>query len=81
MAELGRSGSTFAFDSEGVMLSESRHEEQLKRLGLIPERPDASAILTLALRDPGVDLTRGEKPRQPPDAWPLTRMAASYNFV
>jgi len=77
VAELGRSGSTFAFDARGVMLSESRHEGELKRLGLIPDRPGASAILTLALRDPGVDLARGEKPRQPPDAWPLTRMAAS----
>ena len=44
-------------------------------LGLIPDRPDASAILTLALRDPGVDLTRGGKPQQPPASCRIT----SYN--
>ena len=75
VAEFGRTGSTYAFDAHGVMLSESRHEAQLKELGLIPATPDSSAILTLQLRDPGVDLTSGKTAAQPIASRPLTRMA------
>ncbi len=75
VAELGRTGSTFAFDNQGVMLSESRHESQLKQLGLLPDLPGATTILSLQLRDPGIDLTRGNKSQQPASSQPLTRMA------
>lgn len=76
VARFGQTGSTYAFDERGVMLSESRHEQQLKELGLIPDQPEATAILTLQLRDPGVDLTRGRTTDTPIAARPLTRMAA-----
>jgi serine/threonine protein kinase len=75
VAEFGNSGSTYAFDDQGQMLSESRHEEQLKSLGLIPDTPNSSAILTLQLRDPGVDLTKGKSSALPLASRPLTRMA------
>ena len=75
VAEFGNSGSTYAFDDQGLMLSESRHEEQLKELALIPNTPDSSAILTLQLRDPGVDLTKGKPSALPVASRPLTKMA------
>ncbi len=77
VAELGNTGSTYAFDEKGLMLSASRFKDQLKQLGLIPDTPDGSAILTLELRDPGVDLTKGKKTTEPRDSRPLTRMAAA----
>ena len=75
VAEFGNTGSTYAFDDEGLMLSESRHEEQLKKLALIPDTPNSSAILTLQVRDPGVDLTKGKSSALPMDSRPLTKMA------
>ena len=62
VARSGETGETFAFDPEGVMISKSRFEEQLKVLGLVEGRPGASSALTLHLTDPGGDLTRGFKP-------------------
>jgi serine/threonine protein kinase len=75
VAEYGNTGSTYAFDDQRLMLSESRHEEQLKRLALIPDTPGSSAILNLQLRDPGVDLTKGKTPPLPMGSRPLTKMA------
>jgi len=54
------SGETYAFDRKGLMLSDSRFDEQLKRLSLIPDSEDAQSILTLELRDPLVDLSAGK---------------------
>ena len=70
------SGETYAFDARGVMISESRFTEQLKRIGLIPDRRDARSSMVVQIRDPGGDLTRGYKPDRPLPARPLTRMAA-----
>lgn len=57
----GKSGETFAFNRDGLLLAGSRFDDELKRMGLIPDLPDAQSILTLELRDPGVDLTTGVK--------------------
>ncbi|MBX9790966.1 MAG: serine/threonine protein kinase [Pirellulales bacterium] len=61
VARMGRSGETYAFDDRGVLLSDSRFTDQLKKIGLVPNRPDARAIFHVQLRDPGVDLTAGAK--------------------
>lgn len=74
--QFGRSGEVYAFDSAGVMLSESRFLPQLQKLGLVPERAGASAMATLALRDPGGDLAAGHKPDLEAGARPHTRLAA-----
>jgi len=62
VARSGQTGETFPFDPEGVMISKSRFEEQLKELGMVEARPGAGSALTLHLTDPGGDLTRGFKP-------------------
>ena len=59
VANYGESGETFAFDGEGVLLSESRFDEQLRKLKLIEDKPDSVSALNLRLTDPGVDLTEG----------------------
>ena len=59
VARTGDSGETFAFDAEGVMLSQSRFDHQLKEFKLLEDKPDATSALSLRLRDPGGDLTAG----------------------
>jgi tRNA A-37 threonylcarbamoyl transferase component Bud32 len=76
VARMGRTGEAYAFDHRGVMLTASRFDNELKVLGLIPDAPEATAILNMRLIDPGVDLTRGERPVGKREVR-LTRMAAS----
>ena len=65
VARPGASGETFAFDHEGRLLSQSRFDDQLRRLGILTNAPEASSALNLVLRDPGGDLTRGFQWPQP----------------
>lgn len=58
MGRFGRSGETLAFDAEGLLMSRSRFDEQLRKIGLLEE--EQASHLQLELRDPGVDLTAGE---------------------
>ena len=39
VARFGRSGETYAFDRAGLLLSESRFDDDLKRIGLIADSP------------------------------------------
>ena len=75
-ARSGETGETYAFDRKGLLLSSSRFEDQLKRLSLIPDATDAYSILTLELRDPLVDLSRGKPPPRRRPELPLTRAVA-----
>ncbi len=75
-ARTGESGETYAFARNGRLLSQSRFDDQLKRLGLIPDSPDALSILTLELRDPLVDLSRGHQAPKRRTELPLTRAVA-----
>ncbi len=59
VASSGDSGETLAFDGEGVLISKSRFDEELKRLKLLPDETNSVSALTLSLRDPGGDLTQG----------------------
>ena len=61
VARTGDSGETYAFDQTGLLISESRFDNQLKALGLL-DTTNASSALNLRLRDPGGDLTKGYKP-------------------
>jgi tRNA A-37 threonylcarbamoyl transferase component Bud32 len=77
VARMGKTGEAYAFDRRGMMLTASRFDLELKALGLIPNRPEATTILNLRLLDPGVDLAGGEHPKMRRDAMPLTRMAGA----
>ena len=73
VARFGRTGETFAFDGAGLLLSESRFDDDLKRFGLIADWPHVRSTLSLELRDPGVDMTRGAARAARADQ-PLTRL-------
>jgi len=75
-ARSGESGETYAFDRKGLLLSESRFDDQLRQLSLIPDSADARSILTLELRDPLVDLTKGKSAPKRRAELPFTRAAA-----
>ena len=60
-ARSGKTGETDAFSRDGKQLSESRFDNDLKRLGLIPDSDDSRSTLTLELRDPLVDLGKGRQ--------------------
>lgn len=74
VARAGTTGETYAFDRNGLLLSESRFDEQLREIGLLTE--DADSVLNVSLRNPGVDLVAGERTKTPRSEQPLTALAA-----
>ena len=72
IGRIGRSGETYFFDRQARMLTASRFTDQLRKIGLIPD--DASSVLNVTIRDPGVDLTAGETPAVPLAQRPVTKM-------
>lgn len=68
-------GETYAFDKQGVLLSNSRNEYQLQKMGRLTA--NTSAMLNLKLADPGDNLLAGEVPNTSLDEAPLTYMAKS----
>ena len=73
----GLTGETYAFDKTGRMVSDSRFNDDLQRIGLIPDTEDSQAILQVEVRDPGGNLLDGFQPKLPRDRQPLTLMAAA----
>jgi eukaryotic-like serine/threonine-protein kinase len=77
VVRFGTSGETYAFDRKGLLLSQSRFDDQLKQVGLLTDQPNSHSILTLELRDPQVNMVAGERPQLRRADQPLTRLAAS----
>jgi hypothetical protein len=77
MGRMGRTGETYAFNKDGLMLSNSRFDDELIRLAILPDRDDARSILQVLVRDPGGNLAEGYIRQQRRSAMPLTRMAAA----
>ena len=76
VVRFGHSGETYAFDRDGLLLSQSRFDDDLKQLGLLVDQPDARSILTVEIRDPQVNMAQGERPKTRRADQPLTRLAA-----
>ncbi len=53
-SRIGRTGETYAFNNLGLLISESRYDQQLQAAGLIAK--NERALLNLVLRDPGSNL-------------------------
>jgi PAS domain S-box-containing protein len=66
---------SYAFDRNGIMLSSSRFEDQLRRIGLLAE--DQPSALNIEMRDPGGNLVEGYRPAIERSQQPLTHMVAS----
>ena len=73
----GETGETYAFDKRGLLLSDSRFDDQLRQVGLISKEPTSRAVLALEVRDPGGNLLTGFRSPVPRESLALTRMAAS----
>jgi hypothetical protein len=76
VVRFGKSGETYAFDKNGLLLSQSRFDDELKQLGLLVDQPDVYSILTVEIRDPMVNMHKGERPEIRRPEQPLTRLAA-----
>ena len=58
----GHSGETYAIDKSGRMVSQSRFDESLVLLGLLPDQENSQSMLQMLVRDPGGDITAGHRP-------------------
>ncbi len=72
---IGNSGESYAFNRQGMLISESRFDHNLRDIGLIDSAE--RGILNIAIRDPGGNLLEGFTPTTEKNALPLTLMAAS----
>ncbi len=77
LGRIGATGETYAFDKTGLMVSNSRFDDELILHGVLPDKPDAKSILNVQLRDPGGNLLQGVRPKIRRAKLPLTVMAAS----
>ncbi len=80
VGRFGETGETYAFNSSGLMISDSRFNTQLKKTGLISDSPGSRAILNVDIRNPEVNLTEGLKSNVLRKKQPLTFMADSAIF-
>ena len=69
---MGQTAESYLFSRSGLMLTESRFDEQLRRTGLMMGDTAAGSALHVEVRDPGGDVTGGFKPGAPREQWPLT---------
>jgi PAS domain S-box-containing protein len=73
LGRIGETGETYAFSRYGKLLSESRFDKDLRNAGLLGE--NENSILSVSVRNPGGDLTKGFIPSVPRYQQPLTLMA------
>jgi hypothetical protein len=76
VVSFGKSGETYAFDRSGLLLSQSRFDEELKQIGLLVDQSDVQSILTLEIRDPQVNMAKGKRPTLRRPEQPLTHAVA-----
>lgn len=77
LGRIGESGETYAFDKSARMVSNSRFDDSLILLGLLPDTEHVNSILNLHVKDPGGNLMRGYRPATRRSELPMTKMAAS----
>ncbi len=75
LGRIGESGETYAFDEQAQMLTESRFKSQLAVAGII--EPSEQTILSVEIRDPGINLIEGTPASNNQNDRPFTLMAAS----
>ncbi len=75
LGRVGETGETYAFDQHGRMVSNSRFDDQLILLGLLPDQENSRSILQLLIRDPGGDMSEGHRPSVRRHELALTYMA------
>ena len=76
LGQAGKSGETYAFNRDGLLLSQSRFDDDLMQLGLLADLPGSRSTLTISIRDPEVDIAEGKRPAKKRADQPLTFAAA-----
>lgn len=77
LGRVGKSGETFAIDKQGTFVSNSRFDDDLILLGLLPDTEDSHSILHISSRDPGGNMNGGFRPGVRRAELPLTKDAAA----
>lgn len=75
LGRIGETGETYAFDEQGTLLTQSRFEQQLRRLEENYNGDQSQGLIRLT--DPGGNMFDGFTPTQPMRQRPLTFMAQS----
>ena len=75
LGRIGETGESYAFNEEGMLITESRFDDHLRKAGLI--KRGQRGILNIAIRDPGTNLMEGRSALFERDKQPLTFMAQS----
>jgi PAS domain S-box-containing protein len=70
---MGDTGETYAFDKRGNLITESRFDDHLRAAGLIAQ--DQRGILSIEIRDPGINLMENAKSTISQGKRPLTLAA------
>ncbi len=73
LGRFGKTGETYAFDKSGLMVSNSRFDEDIILGGILPDREGARSILNVLLRDPGGNTLAGFRPKVRRSEQPLTK--------
>jgi tRNA A-37 threonylcarbamoyl transferase component Bud32 len=76
VARLGLTGETYTFDANGLLLSESRFDDELRASGRLPQDPASRSIFRIEIRDPGSTLNKPPTSAVEAAAQPLTKLAA-----
>jgi tRNA A-37 threonylcarbamoyl transferase component Bud32 len=77
VARAGKTGETYAFGRDGLLLSQSRFDDGLRQIGLLVDDNQTKSILNISIRDPQVNMALGQRPRLPRSEQPMTLMAQS----
>ncbi len=74
VSRFGKTGETYALNDEGLLVSNSRFDSQLREMGLISH--GKASIFNIQIRNPGRDLRLAPAlSNEPTKNWPLTLMA------
>lgn len=77
VARKGHTGETYTFDENGLLLSESRFDDELRQSGLLPDERNVRSIFRIEIRDPGNRANWRTTSPLEAAARPLTRLAAA----
>jgi len=72
LGQIGNSGETYAFDKRGLLLTQSRFDKQLKKIGLISA--NQKSMISIRVSDPGGNMLEGFIPTLPITKRPFTFM-------
>lgn len=73
LGRIGETGETYLFDRQARLITESRFDKQLQRIGLI--EPGSNSLLNVVMRDPGTNLLKADASVAVLQQQPLTLMA------